>query len=98
MSHQLPFWLNMYEKLINRSLGHKPVGSSEAPGGTSCEDVLVSRPGSDRWVMGSVFMTTSLSVSGYQAVSGGNQQVDQSAWGFAAVQGAGCQVSDGTQV
>lgn len=44
------------------------------------------------------FLTTSLSVSGYQAVSGGNQQVDQSAWGLTAVQGVGRQVSHGTQV
>lgn len=58
----------------------------------------VSHPGSYRWMMGSVFMTTPLSVSGYQAVSGGDQQVDQSARGFTAVQGAGRQVSDGTQV
>lgn len=39
-----------------------------------------------------------LSVSGYQAVSGGNQQVDQSAWSVPAVQGIGRQVPHGSQV
>lgn len=44
------------------------------------------------------FVTTSVSVSGYQAVSGGNQQVDQSAWSVTAVPGIGRQVPHGSQV
>lgn len=44
------------------------------------------------------FVTTSLSVSGYQAVSGGNHQVDQSAWSVTVVQGIGRQVPHGPQV
>lgn len=44
------------------------------------------------------FLTTSVCVSGYQAVSGGNQQVDQSAWSVSAVQGIGRQVPHGSQV
>lgn len=44
------------------------------------------------------FLTTAVCVSGYQAVSGGNQQVDQSAWSVSAVQGIGRQVPHGSQV
>lgn len=43
-------------------------------------------------------MVTHVSVSGYEAVSGGNQHVDQSAWSVATVQGIGSQVPHGSQV
>lgn len=45
-----------------------------------------------------IYVTAIWSVSGYQAVSGGNQQVDQSAWSVTIVLGAGRQVPHGPQV
>lgn len=50
--------------------------------------------------MGELKLTDVLSVSfpGHQAVSRGNQQVDQSAWSVSVVQGTGRQVSHGSQV
>lgn len=43
-------------------------------------------------------MIVFVSVSGYEAVSGGNQHVDQSAWSVTTVQGIGRQVPHGSQV
>lgn len=53
----------------------------------------------DPWIVGALCSWRHVSsVSGDQAVSGGNQQVDQSARGLAAVQGTGRQVPHGSKV